>query len=118
MCVCLSLQAEPSPCSGVPELVLVAHSTPSCRTCKLTCLGSPVAGLQGTECCGHSVSMWEKVGWDCGRKGKVSNLVNGLACPEVQNRLHKREMGSRTASLQYLSQSIPFQFCAVSVYLS
>lgn len=35
VCACLSLQAEPSSCSGVPELVLEAHSTPSCRTCKL-----------------------------------------------------------------------------------
>lgn len=28
VCVCLSLQAEPSPCSGAPELVLEAHSNP------------------------------------------------------------------------------------------
>lgn len=83
-----------------------------------TCLGSPAAALQWTECCGHSVSMWEKGGWACGRKGKVTISVTALAWSEVQNRLHKREVGPRTAILQYPSQSIPFQLHAVSVYSS
>lgn len=44
--VCLSLQAEPAPCSGALELILVAHPTPSvANLLRISCSSSAVDGM-------------------------------------------------------------------------
>lgn len=69
VCVCLSLQAEPSPCSGVPELVLEAHSTPIlhpvglAHSLRISCCSSAVDRALWAFC--HhmgegGVGLWEK----------------------------------------------------------